>query len=50
MHLLAEAFPELEVYAASIPQATALGAALVMHEHWNKSPLPEEMVALKKYL
>ncbi len=28
MHLLAAAFPEIEVYAASVAQATAMGAAL----------------------
>ena len=50
MHLLARAFPGMEVYAASIPQATAMGAALAIHGHWNGSPLPEEIVKLKKYV
>ena len=31
MNLLAKAFPEMEVYAASVAQATALGAALAIH-------------------
>ena len=31
MHFLANAFPEMEVYAASMAQATALGAALAIH-------------------
>ena len=49
MHLLAEAFPGIEVFAASIPQATALGAALAIHEHWNGGMVPGEMVELKYY-
>lgn len=49
MHLLAAAFPHIEVYAASIAQATALGAALVIHHAWNKEPLPHDMIALKRY-
>ena len=47
MHLLAEAFPQLEVYAASMAQASALGAALAVHHAWNKKPLPNGMVDLK---
>jgi sugar (pentulose or hexulose) kinase len=39
MHLLPAAFPEMEVFAASLPQATALGAALSIHKYWNKELL-----------
>jgi hypothetical protein len=35
MYLMSEAFPNIEVYAASVAQASALGAALVIHQHWN---------------
>jgi sugar (pentulose or hexulose) kinase len=49
MHLLAQAFPDVEVFAASISQATALGAALAIHEHWNKGVAPGEMVELRGY-
>lgn len=48
MSLLARAFPEMEVFAAEIPQATALGAALAIHRFWNKSPLPKNLISLKK--
>ncbi len=44
MHLLALSFPEMDVYAASVPQASALGAALVFHQHWNPHPLPKRIV------
>jgi sugar (pentulose or hexulose) kinase len=49
MHLLADAFRELEVYAASVPQASALGAALAIHEHWNKENSYKHLVELKHY-
>ncbi len=49
MHLLAAAFPRLEVYAASVAQATALGAALAIHKHWNPEPLPEGLIELKRF-
>ena len=49
MHLLAAAFPHIEVFAASIPQATAMGAALAIHPHWNARPLPGDIIELKYY-
>ncbi|MFD2934321.1 FGGY-family carbohydrate kinase [Spirosoma flavum] len=49
MNLLARAFPDIEVYAASVAQASALGAALAIHHHWNPHPLPIDCVELKKY-
>ena len=38
MQLLANCFPECRVYAASLPHATALGAALALHDCWNSLP------------
>ncbi|MBE7176928.1 MAG: carbohydrate kinase [Mucilaginibacter polytrichastri] len=35
MTLLARSLPGIRVFAASVPQATALGAALAIHKHWN---------------
>jgi sugar (pentulose or hexulose) kinase len=49
MHLLAEAFPGIEVFTASIPQATAMGAALAIHRHWNSRPMPGDIIELKYY-
>jgi L-fuculokinase len=49
MPLLARAFPDKEVFAASIPQATAMGAALAIHSHWNKRILPGDIIELKYY-
>ena len=49
MHLLANAFPHMEIFAASVAQASALGAALVMHAHWNNKTLPSDIIELKLY-
>jgi hypothetical protein len=49
MSLLARFYSTFEVYAASVPQASALGAALVMHHHWNRLDIPTSIVKLKKY-
>ena len=49
MYLMAETFPGLEVYAASVAQATALGAALVFHQHWNTKELPSDIIDIKLY-
>jgi glycerol kinase len=49
MHLLANGFPEMEVFAASMAQATALGAALVIHSEWNSKPIPTDLIELRYY-
>jgi L-fuculokinase len=49
MHLLAAAFPDIEVFAASVAQATAMGAALAIHKHWNPKSLPGDIIDLKFY-
>lgn len=49
MHLLALFFPEMEIFAASMAQATAVGTALAIHKHWNKKALPNDIIELKYY-
>ncbi len=49
MNLLASQFSEIEVFAASVAQATAIGAALAIHEHWNTQPVPSNLIDLKFY-
>lgn len=49
MKLLATLFPEMEVYASSIPQATAIGAALAIHLAWNAEPFPDNIIELKRF-
>jgi len=47
MNLLASVFPEMEVFAASMPQATAVGAALAIHNSWNSKLIPNDIIELK---
>src|SRR5204863_5052624 len=49
MHLLASAFPGIKVYAANIPQASSLGAALALHDHVNKEEIASNLIELKYY-
>jgi sugar (pentulose or hexulose) kinase len=49
MNLMAVVFPEYEVFAASVPQASSLGAALAIHKHWNQKGLPMGSIALQHY-
>jgi sugar (pentulose or hexulose) kinase len=49
MNLLARSFPGMDIFAASVPQASAIGAAMVIHDAWNKKNLPENLIELKNY-
>jgi sugar (pentulose or hexulose) kinase len=49
MNLMAQAFPAIEVFAASMAQATAMGAALAIHQKWNSHPIPGDLIELKMY-
>jgi sugar (pentulose or hexulose) kinase len=49
MNLLARAYPTLEVYASSVAQASALGAALALHQVWNQGPVPDHLIELRRY-
>ena len=47
MNLMAAVFPSFEIYSSSVPQASALGAAIAIHKHWNKIPIPSDLIKLK---
>jgi glycerol kinase len=49
MHLLALAFPAIEVFSASMAQASAVGAALAIHKEWNTKQVPGDIIELKYY-
>jgi sugar (pentulose or hexulose) kinase len=49
MNLLAAAFPGMEVFATSMAQASALGAALAIHDAWNTRHIPSDIIELKYY-
>jgi sugar (pentulose or hexulose) kinase len=45
MRLLARAYPAMEIYAAEVAQASALGAALMVYE----GETPKDLIQLKRY-
>ncbi|HTI60820.1 FGGY-family carbohydrate kinase [Mucilaginibacter sp.] len=49
MNLLAREFCKMEVFAASVAQASAMGAALVIHSSWNPKPVAGTLIGLKRY-
>ncbi len=49
MQLLANAFPGKNVFATSMIQGTALGAALAIHHSWNDRPLPQSLITLNEW-
>jgi sugar (pentulose or hexulose) kinase len=49
MSLLADMFPDIKVWAASVAQATAVGTALAIHKSWNNKSLPSNLIQLKHY-
>jgi sugar (pentulose or hexulose) kinase len=49
MNLLASFFPSMDVFASSIPQATAIGAALAIHDAWNGEDFPTNIIQLKQF-
>jgi hypothetical protein len=44
MGLLREGLPGMTIRASEVGQSTALGAAMVLHEHWNPKPLRADLV------
>ena len=49
MQMLSDAFPQMEVFAATVPQAAALGAAMAIHYAWNDQPLRNDIVDLRYF-
>lgn len=49
MNFLAMEYPQFNVYGAEVAQASALGAALIIHEKWNSISVPTHLISLKKF-
>jgi sugar (pentulose or hexulose) kinase len=45
LRMLSRALPDLKVFASEVGQSTALGAAVVMHSHWNTSASSDGLVS-----
>ncbi|MBL7874731.1 MAG: hypothetical protein JNL53_03655, partial [Cyclobacteriaceae bacterium] len=41
-------YPEVSTYSADLHQASALGAALAIHEVWNTKKKPTQLITLEK--
>lgn len=50
MSCLADAFPELNVFGATVSQASSLGAALAIHDAWNTVPVRCDIIELNTEL
>lgn len=48
MHMLAATLSNYRVYSTGIPNASATGAAMVIHDHWNSKPLRNDIVHLER--
>lgn len=49
MNLLSIVFPGMEVFAASMAQSTAMGAALAIHHSFGNKAVPNDLIELKFY-
>ena len=49
MSMLASHYNDKKVFAAEVAQATALGAALAIHDAWNPNPVGDDLINLKFY-
>ncbi|MDP3466933.1 MAG: FGGY family carbohydrate kinase [Daejeonella sp.] len=49
MNLLSIVFPGMEVFAASMAQSTAMGAALAIHHSFGNKDIPNDLIELKFY-
>jgi len=49
MNLLSIVFPGMEVFAASMAQSTAMGAALAIHHSFGNKNIPTDLIELKFY-
>ena len=49
MNMLATAFPTLEVYAARVAQASAIGAAIALQMNRDKPFLPKDLISVTRF-
>lgn len=46
---LAGLLPDHTIFSAELARASSLGAAMVLHDHWNDKPIKEELLIFKEY-
>lgn len=47
LQMLKRELPELKIKVATVAQGSSLGAALVLHESWNKEAVPADLITIK---
>lgn len=49
IQLISNYFSSYKVFAATVAQASALGAAIALHDQWNASIIPSSLVKIKEF-
>tara|TARA_Y100001972_G_scaffold129130_1_gene194347 strand:+ start:1050 stop:2480 length:1431 start_codon:yes stop_codon:yes gene_type:complete len=49
LNTLAGFYPDYNVYSTKLSRASSLGAAMVLHDKWNKKPLSKDLLAFKDF-
>ena len=49
LNLLSCFYPNHQIYSSKLSRASALGAAMVLHEDWNEQPIDKELLSFKNY-
>ena len=49
MKLLASNYQHYNVYSASVPQASTIGAAMIIHSKWNPTEIPKDFIRLTSH-
>jgi sugar (pentulose or hexulose) kinase len=49
MGMLAKCYPDIEIYSSVVAQASALGAAMALHNSWNSKAMPTKLIELKRH-
>ena len=49
LNTLAGFYPDYNVYSTKLSRASSLGAAMVLHEKWNKKSLDKDLLAFKDF-
>jgi L-fuculokinase len=49
MNLLAKEYPQFSIFGAEVAQASALGAALIIHEKWSRISIPTNLISFRRF-
>ncbi len=49
LNTLSGFYPDYNVYSTKLSRASSLGAAMVLHDKWNKKPISKDLLAFKEF-